>query len=98
MIQSILGGIQSLVNFIFLIVVLATAGFSWWLSTKYRERYAEFPWKKAGIILAIEILVWIGFNIFWGFFVHNWWIVAIVVGIILVVVIKGRKKSMSFSI
>ena len=93
MIESILGGIQSLVNFLFLIGVLGTAGFSWWLSTKYRQRHAEFPWKKAGIILAIEIPVWIGFNIFWAFFVHNWWIVAIVVGIIIVVLIKGRKKK-----
>ena len=93
MIESILGGIQSLVNFLFLVVVLGTAGFSWWLSTKYRQRHAEFPWKKAGIILAIEILVWIGFNIFWSFFVSNWWIVAIVVGVIFVIVIKGRKKK-----
>ena len=93
MIESILGGIQSFVNFLFLIVVLATAGFSFWLSTKYRQRYAEFPWKKTGIILAIEILVWICFNVFWTFFMHNWWIVAIVVGVVFVVVIKGRKKK-----
>jgi len=92
MIESVLIGIQSLVNFLFLIVVLGTAGFSWWLSTKYRQRHAEFPWKKSGIIVAIEVLVWLVFNIFWRFFMHNWWIVAIVVGVVFVAVIKGRKK------
>lgn len=90
--QAILGAAQSLVNFLFLVVVLGTAGFSWWLSTKYQERYAEFPWNKAGIIIAIEVLSWIGFNIFWGWVTHNLWIAAILIGIILVILVK-RKKS-----
>ena len=93
MISSILGGIQTLVNLLFLVVVLGTVLLSWWLSAKYRQRHAEFPWSKACIILAVEILVWIGFNIFWSFFVHNWWIVGIVVVIILVIVTKSRKKN-----
>ena len=62
--EAILGAAQSLVNLLFLVVVLGTAGISWWLSTKYRERYAEFPWNKAAIILGIEVLAWIAFNIF----------------------------------
>ena len=41
MITSILGGIQTLVNLLFLVVVLGTAALSWWLSTKYRQRYAN---------------------------------------------------------
>ncbi|MBI1930903.1 hypothetical protein HYR99_42480 [Candidatus Poribacteria bacterium] len=90
--QAILGAAQSLINFLFLVVVLGTAGFSWWLSTKYQERYAEFPWNKAGIIIAIEVLSWIGFNIFWGWVRHNLWIAAILIGIILVILVK-RKKS-----
>ena len=93
MIASILGSIQTLVNLIFLVVVLGTAALSWWLSAKYKQRYAEFPWSKACTILAIEILVWICFNIFWSFFVQNWLIVSIVVVIILVIVIKKRKKN-----
>ena len=93
MIASILGGIQTLVNLLFLVVVIGTALLSWWLSTKYRQRYAKFPWSRACTILAIEILVWIGFNLFWSFFVHNWWIVCIVVVIILVIVTKSRKKN-----
>jgi cell division protein FtsW (lipid II flippase) len=88
--ESILGAAQSLVNFLFLIIVLGTVGLSWWLSTKYRERYAEFPWNKAGIILAIEVLSWIAFNIFWSWVRHNWWIVAILVVIIVVVLMKRK--------
>ncbi len=93
MIQSILGGIQQLANFFFLIAVLGTAGFSWWLSTKYRERHAEFPWKKAGIILAIEVLIWMGFNIAWGWMIANWWLVAIVVVVVLVIITRKKKDK-----
>ena len=90
---AILGAAQSLVNFLFFIAVVGTAGFSWWLSTKYRERYAEFPWNKAGLILGIEILSWIGFNIFWNWVEHNWWIAVISVAVIVVVLMKKRKGS-----
>ena len=93
MMGSILGGIQFLVNLFFLIAVFGTAGFSWWFSTKYRERQAKFPWKKAGIVLGIEILGWIGFNVFWTFFERNWLIIAAVCCIIVVFVIKGRKHG-----
>lgn len=89
--EAILGAAQSLVNFIFLVVVLGTAGISWWLSTKYRERYAEFPWNKAAIILGIEVLAWIAFNIFWSWVIHNWWI-AIVLIVIIILVLKKRRS------
>ncbi|MCE2395928.1 hypothetical protein J4G02_15280 [Candidatus Poribacteria bacterium] len=55
--EAILGAAQSLVNLLFVVIILGTAGISWWLSVKYRERYAEFPWNKAVIILGIEVLV-----------------------------------------
>ena len=90
--EAILGAAQSLVNFLFLVVVLGTAGISWWLSIKYRERYAEFPWNKAAIILAIEVLAWIAFNIFWSWVTNNWWI-AIVVIVIIVLVLKKRSRE-----
>ena len=89
--ETILGATQSLVNFLFLAVVLGTAGVSWWLSTKYRERYAEFPWNKAAIILGIEVLAWIAFNIFWGWVINNWWI-AIVIIVIIILVLKKRRN------
>ena len=89
--EMILGAAQSLVNLLFVVVILGTAGISWWLSIKYRERYAEFPWNKAAIILAIEVLAWIAFNIFWGWVTHNWWI-AIVLIVIIILVLKKRKR------
>jgi hypothetical protein len=91
MIASIFSGIQALVNFLFLIAVLGTAGVSWWLSMKYKERFAEFPWHKAGIILGIEVLTWIAFNIAWNLMTNNLWLVAIVVIIIIVVMTKKKR-------
>jgi hypothetical protein len=90
--EALLSAAQSLVNFLFLVVVLGTAGFSWWLSMKYRERHAEFPWNKVGIILTIEVLSWIGFNIFWGWVKHNWWIILIIIVIIVVVLTKRKSE------
>jgi len=83
--------IQSLMNFIFLLIVAATIIGSVWLSRKYKERYAEFPWKKSGIIIAIEVVAWIFFNWFWHWVQAHPWI-AIVVAIILLIVFLKRKK------
>ena len=90
--ELILGAAQSLVNLLFLVVVLGTAIISWWLSTKYRERFAEFPWNKAAIILAIEVFAWIAFNIFWSWVINNWWI-AIVLVVIIIIVLKKRRRE-----
>ena len=91
--QWILGTIGSLIHFIFLIVVLATIIISWWLSRKYQERYAEFPWWKAGIILAIEILSWIAFAIFWSWIMHHFWVTAIIAVIIIIILLARRKRT-----
>ena len=90
--EAILGAAQSLVNLLFVVIILGTAGISWWLSVKYRERYAEFPWNKAVIILGIEVLAWIAFNIFWGWVINNWWI-AIVLIVIIIIVLKKRRRD-----
>ena len=90
--EAILGAAQSLVNLLFLVIILGTAGLSWWLSVKYRERYAEFPWNKAAIILGIEVLAWIAFNIFWSWVINNWWI-AIVLIVIIIIVVKKRRRE-----
>ena len=94
--QWILGAIGSLINLIFLIVVLATIIISWWLSRKYQERYAEFPWWKAGIILAIEILSWIAFAIFWGWVMKYYLITLIIAIIIIIIILLARKKRKSY--
>ena len=89
--EAILGAAGSLVTLLFVIVILGTAGISWWLSIKYRERYAEFPWNKVAIILGIEVLALIAFNIFWSWVTHNWWI-AIVLIVIIIIVLKKRRR------
>ena len=90
--EAILGAAQGLVNLLFVVIILGTVGVSWWLSIKYRERYAEFPWNKAAIILGIEVLAWIAFNIFWGWVINNWWI-AIVLIVIIIIVLKKRRRE-----
>jgi len=83
--------IQSLMNVIFLLIVAATIIGSVWLSRKYKERYAEFPWKKSGLIIAIEVVAWIFFNWFWDWVQTHPWI-AIVVAVILLIVFLKRKR------
>ena len=89
----ILNAIGSLIHLIFLIVIFATIIISWWLSRKYQERYAEFPWWKTGIILAIEILSWIAFAIFWGWVMKHFWVTAIIAVIIIIILLSRRKRT-----
>jgi hypothetical protein len=91
--QWILGTIGSLIHLIFALVVLATIIISWWLSRKYQERYVEFPWWKTGIILAIEILSWIAFAIFWGWLMKYFLVTAIIAAIIIIIVLMRRRRS-----
>ena len=87
----IFNAIALLVHLIFLIVVFATIIISWWLSRKYQERYAEFPWWKMGIILAIEILSWIAVIIFLSWIKSNLWVIAII-AVIIIIILFARKK------
>jgi len=91
--NAILSPIGLLIQLMFLIVILATIIISWWLSQKYQERYAEFPWRKTGIILAIEILSWIAFIIFWSWFMKHFWVTAIIAVIIIIILLSRRKKT-----
>jgi hypothetical protein len=86
-----MGAIQSLMNFIFFLAVAVTVGGSIWLSRKYKERYAEFPWGKTGLLLAVEIVSWIVFNWVWSWVRTHPWIAAIV-AVVLVVILLRRKK------
>ncbi len=55
-----------LMNIVFLLVVAATVGGSIWLSKKYKERGVEFPWGKARLLVAAEIVAWIVSNLLWN--------------------------------
>jgi len=88
-----MGAIQWLMNFIFFVVIAGTVLVSFWLSRKYKERYAEFPWGKTGLILAIEVLAWIIFNVLWSWVRANPWIAAVVIVIIIIILFIRRKKE-----
>jgi len=88
-----MGAIQSLMNVIFFLVVAITVGGSLWLSKKYKERYAEFPWGKAALAIAIEVAAWIIFNWLWTWVRMNPWIAAIVIIILVVILLKKKKKE-----
>ena len=82
--------IQSLMNLIFFLVVAVTVVGSVWLSKKYKERYAEFPWSKAGIVIAIEVVSWIIFNWLWTWVRMHMWIAGIVAIVIIIILLKVR--------
>ncbi len=88
-----MAAIQWLMNFIFLVVVAGTILVSLWLSRKYKERYAEFPWGKTGLILAIEVLAWIVFNGLWHWVRAHPWIAAVVAVVIIVILFIRKKKK-----
>ncbi len=84
--------IQSLVNLIFLIVILGTLIISWVFADRLRKRHnADFPWNKALVIIGIEVLVFIAFNVFFEIFQANW--IWISIGtIIIIFIILSRKR------
>lgn len=88
-----MAAIQALMNFIFFVVVAGTVLVSFWLSRKYKDRYAEFPWGKTGLILAVEVLAWIAFNVLWHWVRAHPWIAAVVVVIIIIILFIRRKKE-----
>ena len=87
-----MGAIQFLMNLIFFVLIVGTIGISAWMSKKYKERYAEFPWKKTALLIVIEVLACIIFNVVWGWFRANPWI-AVVVAVLMIIVLLKRKKK-----
>jgi len=85
--------IQSLMNFVFFLVVAATVVVSIWLSKKYKERYAEFPWKKTGLLIAVEVIAWVIFNWVWSWVRANPWVAAVVAVVMIIILLKRKKKQ-----
>ncbi len=85
------------VNYIFLAIVL----FSLFISNRIvhslkkqhvsRRKLSSHRSKAWGIIV-IEVLTWLGFNIFWTFFSSNWWVVIISVVLILMILTRRSKR------
>ena len=87
-----MGAIQSLMNFIFFLVVAVTVVGSIWLSRKFKQRYAEFPWGKAGLLIAVEVVAWGMFNWLWSWVRAHPWIAAVVAVVMVIILLKRKKK------
>lgn len=84
-------------NYIFLAIVLCSLFISNRISRSLKKQYAN-RWRisshrgKAFGVIAIEVLMWIGFNVLWGFFRTNWIIIS-TIGVVLILVILTRKRK-----
>ena len=90
---GILNGIQGLVNLLFFLVIAGTLGVSWLYAHRLQKQYsAEFPWGKTAGIVGIEVLLWIGFNLFWEIF-EAFWLPIVIIAIIAIVFISRKKRK-----
>jgi hypothetical protein len=93
MVNFILSGIQNLGNLLFFVAIIGTIGVSWVYAHRLKNQYgADFPWNKTAMIVGVEILLWIGFNIFLEFF-KAYWLPISVVAIIAIVLISRKKRK-----
>jgi hypothetical protein len=93
MVDFILNGIQNLVNLLFFVAIIGTIGISWIYAHRLKKQYsADFPWNKTAAIVGIEVLLWIGFTLFWGF-VKAFWFPIVVIAIIAIVLISRKKRK-----
>ena len=93
MVNFILSGIQNLGNLLFFVAIIGTIGVSWVYAHRLKKQYgADFPWNKTAMIVGVEILLWIGFNIFLEFF-KAYWLPISVVAIIAIVLISRKKRK-----
>ena len=89
----ILESIQNLVNLLFFLAIVGTLVVSWIYASRLKKQYgADFPWSKTAVIVGIEVLLWIGFTIFWGF-VKAFWVPILIVAIIAIVLISRKKRK-----
>jgi amino acid transporter len=89
-VMGFMGFIKDLVNIAFFLVVAITILASVWLSRKYKERYAEFPWWKAGVLVAVEVVVWV---VFVKLLTHWWFLVGGAVLMIIILMMRKKKKE-----
>ena len=85
------------VNLIFAAIVLGTLMISSRISRKLKKQYAPRSQRaahsgKTAAVLAIEVLIWIGFNVFWEFSRTHWLLIC-VGGIVVIGIILARKTK-----
>ena len=81
----------ALINLVFFLIVSATVIGAVWLSKKYKERFAEFPWWKASVVIAVEVVTWITTNALWHWVSRHPWIV--IIGIVIIVIVLAKRKK-----
>ena len=93
MVDFILEHIQNLVNLLFFLAIVGTIGVSWLYAHRLKKQYsASFPWSKTALIVGIEVLLWIGFTIFWSI-LKAFWAPILIVAIIAIVLISRKKRK-----
>jgi hypothetical protein len=91
-VDFILNSIQNFVNLLFFVAIVGTVGVSWLYAHRLKKQYgADFPWNKTAIIVGIEVLLWIGFTIFWGI-LKTFWVPILIVAVIAIVLISRKKR------
>ncbi len=89
----ILESIQNFVNLLFFLAIVGTIGVSWLYAHRLQKQHsANFPWSKTVLIVGIEILLWIGFTIFWSI-LKAFWVPILIVAIIVIVLISRKKRK-----
>jgi len=83
----------TLIHFIFFLIVAVTVVGSVWLSRRFKERYAEFPWWKAGVLIAIEVIAWVICYSLWSWVRAHPWIAAVAAVVAIIVLLKRKKKQ-----
>ncbi len=93
MIDFILNSIQTLGNLLFVIAIIGTLGVSWLYAHRLQKQYsADFPWNKTAVIVGIEVLLWIAFNIFLEFFKAYWLPISIIAVIVIIFISRKKRK------
>ena len=93
MVNFILSSIQGFVNLLFFVAIVGTLVVSWIYASRLKKQYgAEFPWNKTALIVGIEVLLLIGFNIFLEFF-KAFWLPITIVAVIVIVLISRKKRK-----
>jgi len=82
-----------LVDTIFFLMIAVTVLGAVWLSRKFKERYAEFPWWKAGMLIAVEVVAWVIAHQFVEWVQRHLWIIPIVAVVLIVIFLKKKKKK-----
>ncbi len=78
-----------LINLIFSLLIAVTILGSIWLSRKFKERFAEFPWWKVAVLIVVEVVAWvITYKI-----LRNWWAIPILVIVMIIILMKKKKKK-----